>query len=277
MPAEPPVTPLPLPPGSPGDPTLTAPAGGWAVATSHGASWWSEGWRLFTAAPWVWIGMTLVLIALLFVLGAIPYLGHLASTLLYPILGAGLLVGARDIDRGAPLRFGHLLACFDQRVGPLIIATLLYVAGWFVVWLVAFGICVAIFGFSTLSALMSAEPSLSTLDTILTFGIAAVTALLIVLVLGTPLAMAYWFAPALIALRGDAPVTALKSSFSASLRNVPPLLVYSLLGIVFAIGASIPLGLGWIVLAPVFAASMYASYRDIFQGSDDRYQVTGDR
>ena len=28
--------------------------------------------------------------------------------------------------------------------------------------------------------------------------------------------------------------------------------------------ASIPLGLGWFVLGPVFAASVYASYKDIF-------------
>jgi uncharacterized membrane protein len=271
MPADlPPTTPPPAPPAMTAPIPPGAPPGGWAVGAGHGASWWSDGWRLFTAAPWVWIGITVVLVALLFVLGAIPVLGHLASTLLYPILGAGVLVGARDLDHGAPLRFGHLGACFDRRVGPLIIATLLYVAGWFVVWLIAFGICVAIFGFGTLSALMSTEPSLSTLDTIMTFGMAALLALLIVLVLGTPLVMAYWFAPALIALRGDAPVQALKSSFSASLRNIPPLFIYSLLGIVFAIGASIPFGLGWIVLAPVFAGSVYASYRDIFQNPEVR-------
>ena len=43
-----------------------------------------------------------------------------------------------------------------------------------------------------------------------------------------------------------------------------PMFVYSLLGLVFAIAATIPLLLGWLVLAPVFAASVYASYKDIF-------------
>ncbi len=43
-----------------------------------------------------------------------------------------------------------------------------------------------------------------------------------------------------------------------------PMFVYSLLGLVFAIVASIPLFLGWLVLAPVFAGSVYASYKDIF-------------
>ena len=62
--------------------------------------------------------------------------------------------------------------------------------------------------------------------------------------------MAFWFAPALVALRGDEPIAAMKASFDACLRNMWPMLVYSLLGLVFAIVASIPFALGWLVLAP---------------------------
>ena len=51
------------------------------------------------------------------------------------------------------------------------------------------------------------------------------------------------------------------------LVNIWPMLVYSLVGIVLAIVATIPFGLGWLVLAPVFAASVYASYKDIFGAS----------
>ncbi|MEP7208440.1 MAG: BPSS1780 family membrane protein [Casimicrobiaceae bacterium] len=234
------------------------------VGAGHGAAWWSAGWRLFKAAPGMWILVTVTFVVVVFALAMIPILGQLASTLLYPILGAGLIVGARDLDRGAPLTFGHLFACFDARVGPLVVATLLYVVGWFVVWLIAIGICVAIFGFASLSAIINVDPTLAPMDTIVTFGMATVVALLIVLVLGAPLMMAYWFAPALIALRGDPPTVALKASFDASLRNVTPLLVYGLLFMFFAIVASIPMGLGWIVLAPVFIGSIYASCRDIF-------------
>ena len=76
--------------------------------------------------------------------------------------------------------------------------------------------------------------------------------------------MAYWFAPALVMLRNDEPVAAMKASFVACLANVVPMLVYSLIGLVLAIVATIPFGLGWFVLGPVFAASVYASYKDIF-------------
>jgi len=48
---------------------------------------------------------------------------------------------------------------------------------------------------------------------------------------------------------------------------VMPMLIYSLLGLVFAIVASIPFGLGWFVLLPVFAGSVYASYKDIFEAA----------
>jgi uncharacterized membrane protein len=76
--------------------------------------------------------------------------------------------------------------------------------------------------------------------------------------------MAYWFAPALVMLRGDEPVTALKASFNACLVNIGPMLIYSIIGVVLAIVATIPFGLGWLVLGPVFAASIYTSYKDIF-------------
>jgi uncharacterized membrane protein len=56
----------------------------------------------------------------------------------------------------------------------------------------------------------------------------------------------------------------MKLSFNASFVNMLPITVYSLIGLVFAIIASIPLGLGWLVLFPVLATSVYASYKDIF-------------
>ena len=59
----------------------------------------------------------------------------------------------------------------------------------------------------------------------------------------------------------------MKTSFRACWINMLPMLVYSLLGLAFAIVASIPFGLGWLVLGPVFAASVYASYKDIFEAA----------
>jgi uncharacterized membrane protein len=76
--------------------------------------------------------------------------------------------------------------------------------------------------------------------------------------------MAWWFAPALVIFRNDEPIAALKASFFACLDNVGAFLVYSLVGLALALLASIPFGLGWLVLAPVYGASSYASYVDVF-------------
>jgi uncharacterized membrane protein len=84
------------------------------------------------------------------------------------------------------------------------------------------------------------------------------------LVLGVLAAMALWFAPALVVFRGTAPVDALRVSFSASLKNIVPFVVYGVIYIVASILASIPFGLGWLVLAPLVTISVYSSYEDVF-------------
>src|SRR5437763_17214937 len=93
-------------------PSPAPPPDGWAVGAGRGAHWWSEGWRLFSAAPLMWIGITLVFFALMFALALIPFIGQIASTLLYPVLGAGIMVGTREQDRGGKLSIGHLFSCF---------------------------------------------------------------------------------------------------------------------------------------------------------------------
>ena len=57
---------------------------------------------------------------------------------------------------------------------------------------------------------------------------------------------------------------ALKASFSACLKTILPFLVWSVMVLVLAIPASIPLFLGWLLLGPVLVVSIYTGYRDIF-------------
>jgi uncharacterized membrane protein len=60
------------------------------------------------------------------------------------------------------------------------------------------------------------------------------------------------------------PIEAIKSSINASLKNVVPLVVFLLIYFVLAVIAAIPFFLGFLVLTPVTAAALYASYRDIY-------------
>jgi uncharacterized membrane protein len=61
----------------------------------------------------------------------------------------------------------------------------------------------------------------------------------------------------------------MKASLRAFLRNMIPLTVYGLLLLPFAILASLPMMLGWLVLLPVIITSLYAIYRDLFPMEED--------
>jgi uncharacterized membrane protein len=76
--------------------------------------------------------------------------------------------------------------------------------------------------------------------------------------------MALWFSPALVVFRGVPPVEAVRASFAACLRNIVPFLLHGIVFLVAAIVASIPFGLGWLVLLPLVTLTMYSSYKDVF-------------
>lgn len=261
----PPLTPSPAPSGTP---SATAPADGWAVDAGHGATWWSDGWRLFVASPGIWIAILIIYLVIMMGLSFIPFIGQLASSLLWPVLGAGTLIGARELDRGGVLKIEHMFACFNAKAVPLIIVALLYYVGWLVLWLVAAVVLVMMFGLDTLSSLVSSDPSEAGLALLQTLGIGSLLVVLVAMLFAVPLLMAYWFAPALVVFRGADPVAALKTSFVACLRNMPPFLIYGLLGLLFAIIATIPFLLGWLVFGPVYVCSLYTSYKDIFGTPD---------
>jgi uncharacterized membrane protein len=244
--------------------TTPPPRGPATVPAGNGIAWWSEGWRLFAAAPWLWILITVVFCIIMIMLAFVPMLGTLATTVLAPVLSGGVLSGFRAVDRGDELTISHLFASFSDRLVPLVIVGLLYLAGSIVIMVAVLAILVTAIGMSGIGALLSGDPLEAGFALLATFGIGAMLAVLLGLLLGIPLMMAYWFAPALVVFRNAEPWAAMKSSFDACLVNMMPMLLYSLLGLVFAIGATIPFGLGWLVLLPVFAGTVYASYKDIF-------------
>ncbi|HYY60759.1 MAG TPA: BPSS1780 family membrane protein, partial [Burkholderiales bacterium] len=101
-------------------------------------------------------------------------------------------------------------------------------------------------------------------DQLVGVAVTAVIAFLLILALMLPLVMATWFAPALIVLQDMGVGAAMKASFNGCLKNILPFLLYGLLALIAGVVASIPFGLGWLVLLPVLTASVYTSYRDIY-------------
>jgi len=234
-------------------------------ASGHGVAWWREGWRYFAAAPWVWIGLAIAFFVILILVSIVPLIGSVASTVLSPVLVAGLMAACAAQDRGGAPTFNHLFAGFSDRLMPLIVVGLLYLVGTMIIVAIVAAIIVATVGVSGFAALWTGiDPMQAGFGTLATLGAGAFFAVLVGTLFALPLMMAYWYAPPLVMLRNEEPVNAMKTSFAACLVNIWPMTVYGLVGIVLMIAATIPFGLGWFVLCPMIATSIYASYKDIF-------------
>ena len=232
-------------------------AAGRTVGGGRGWDWIVEGFGLFRKQPGIWILVTVALLVLSILISLIPVLGSLANALLFPIFGAGLMLGCRAQDGGGTLELAHLFAGFKQRTGDLVMIGAFNLLGWVIIGFLVFSVIGGgVFMAVIRGGMPGAHISLMSL----------LIALLLVLGLSVPLYMAAWFAPALIVLNELSPVAALKASFNACLKNWIPFLTYGVVLLVFGILAAIPAGLGYLVLIPVLIASVYTSYRDIFCG-----------
>lgn len=229
---------------------------GRGVPAGNGWSWITSAFTIFRAAPGTWIGGLLVFFVILVVSGMVPFIGTIASSALWPVFVAGFASAARIIDQGSEPEFNEFFAGFRERFGSLIILGLIGLAISVVVFLAVF----AVMGVGFLS-LMSGEMEPEAMQGM---AMTLLLAVLIAFALLLPLMMATWFAPLLIMFHDMAPLEAMKASFAGCLKAMLPFLVYGVVLFFAAFIASIPLFLGWLVLGPVIAASVYTAYRDIY-------------
>jgi hypothetical protein len=240
--------------------TIDSNAGsGRTVASGRGIEWWSEAWKLFVKAAGMWIVLAIILILIMVILNFIPLLGQVAVAVLIPVFIGSWMIAARKVENDGALELSDLFtAIHGDKLVPLLILGALLLAFGVAIFLVA-GLlgAGAIVGVASGGADRSVAAALAALS-------AGLLALSVMLLIGVVASMALWFAPALVVFRGTQPMAALRISFSASLKNIVPFLLWGLIYIVASIVASIPFGLGWIVLLPVTMLTAYVSYRDVF-------------
>src|SRR3954470_6119323 len=225
--------------------------GGQVVPAGHGWDWMVGGWNLFKKQPGMWIGLVVVAMVIFFVMAIIPFVGSLALMVLGPVFAAGVMLGCKALEDGGQLEIGHLFAGFKDKFGTLAAVGAIYLAAQVVIMVVV----MLITGVSVFT-LSSGGAGAGT-------AIGIVLSILVMMALMIPVAMAVWLAPALVVLNDRGAVEAMKESFAGCLKNFVPFLLYGVLLFIASIIAAIPLFLGWLVLGPVFAGSIYASYRDI--------------
>lgn len=235
-----------------------------SAPAERGLSWLAAGWRLFAKSPRVWLGITIVQLVAMMLIATVPMLGSLAISFLAPLVVGGMMLGCRALEGGDELRFDHLLAGFRQNNGPLLMVGIWSLVGHAVIGVVV----IAIGGGAMLSGIMSGALLGAGPGAILALG-GLLAALLVGMALLVPLAMALWFAPALVVFDGATAGAALKASFDGCLRNMAPFLVYGLVLCVLLLLAMVPLMLGFLVLVPVVTGSVFASYGDIYGQNTD--------
>jgi len=229
------------------------------VAPAASLAWLKTGWASFMRNPGVWMAISLVFFVILVALLAIPVLGMVISIIGFPILVAGMVLGCDAQARGEPLKVDHLFSGLRVHAAHLALVGCFYLLG-----TVIAGVLPMLIGGILLTGLFYTElHSLSWLAVAL--GSAAFATAIIITIM-TIMITALWFATPLVALRDTPPLDAMKMSLSACFNNLGSFVVLGVLIYVLIWVALLPLGLGMIVLIPVLAGTLHASYQDVFGG-----------
>lgn len=232
------------------------------VPIGHGWSWLAQGFGFFRRNPLAWMGALLVWFGMVILANFIPIVGGLAIHLLSGVVMAGFLLGTRVQDRGGDFAVSHLFAGFSRNFGQLLLLGVIYLAA-----MIAVGMLAALVLGGSLLMLGDTQALERNPELVMeTVGDPAAVLLLVLTVLTVmiPLMMAYFFAPALIAIEGLSALSAMKYSFMGCLKNILPFFWYGVLGTLLLLLGMLPLGLGLLVVGPMFMASVYVAFRDIY-------------
>jgi uncharacterized membrane protein len=250
-----------------GDGAVLVP-GGQSVGAGRGWEWIAEAWALFLQSPLIWVVNIVIFFVIVMAVSFVPFLGSLVVYIFWPVLVAGFMIGADRQHRGEALEVEHLFAGFQKNFQPLLIVGLIYAAISIAMLVVFALIILALLGLGGVFGAMMGGDSDAIATQMAALGAGGIMVFLLV-VLGLffftiPLAMAFWFAPALVVLHDVTPVAALGMSFKGCLKNVIPFLIYGIIFFVLMVVGMIPIFLGWLVVIPLMYASIYTAYRDIY-------------
>jgi len=244
------------------------------VPAKNGWKWLLKGFDLFRKSPAMWLLLVITYWVGVAMLGQIRYVGLAASTVLLPAFSVSFMVMCAVLDTGGGLQPAMLFSGFRREPTRLVALGALYLLS-----------IIAVLGAASVVdagallrwVIFGQEPSLESLR-----DGSVSRALMLAALAGTPVLMAFWFAPVLAAWGGMGAAQSLFYSFFAVWRNWRAFCVYgamlALAGMVFLMAvtfvAAVTHGqvqtlrffalLLTLLSLPVLFASFYASYRDIF-------------
>lgn len=244
------------------------------VPARHGWFWLVRGFLLFRMNPAMWTLLVFTYWILIALLNQIPVAGPLIATLLLPVFSVSFMEMCRELDRHRPIRPVLLLSGFRRQLPTLITLGGMYLLSIMLVLAIS---ALADGGVLANWVIYGDAPSAAAIrDGSLS------RALFVAAIAGTPVVMAFWFAPVLSAWEGMNAPKALFFSFFAGWRNWRAFLVYgavlSLLGIALSaaiITAAVLLRgqpqflrfgmiVAVLVIMPTLFGSFFAAYCDVF-------------
>lgn len=238
-----------LPPGAPSDQQR----GGLihlvprTVAWQRAFAWYEEAMRLFKRAPAAWIALAAATLAAEFALEILPVVGPLAGKIVVPLVACGLVFAARAVDRGDTPVLALALAPFREPLPA--IATIVGTA------LATFGVEAATAWWVGGVNLLSPDDDASRLS---------VAAVLGVYTIGILASLPLTFVPFHLLLERAPAVAALAASWQAFVLNTVPLLAYAGFSLILLGLGLATMGIGLVLVLPLWAASSYAAWKDIF-------------
>lgn len=246
----------------------------------RGWGWLRDGLMLWWRSPALLSFLAFGYLLVLLVISIFPLIGQPIASLLMPVLSVGVLNGCRAIDDGRKVGPEVLFSGFKSNVQSLVTIGGIYL----IASLLVLVLTSLVDGGGLLTAMTGGK-----IDEDTAIDPSFTAALLLAIVLSTPVVMAYWFAPL---LAGWWKITAPKAmffSFFACLRNWRPFLAYVIGLIIFGailpgivIGVvglisptlatvlSVPLPL---ILIPIVFASFYTTARDVFGLPEDAVSI----
>lgn len=238
--------------------TLRAPKG---VSAGQGWQWFTASFNLFKKNPLPWIIAVLLSLIVFLSISLLPFIGSLVGALLGSIIYGGLMLGCYEADNGGQFQFKHLFEGFQTNTSKLLLIGLIYI----ILMCITMIPMIALVGkqYIELMSVSAANPEeqariMATMDMNAYF-----TGIGLTILLSIPMMMMYWLAPPLVAIHGISPISALKTSFIASFKNLLPIILLIIIVFITYILSIFTLFLGLLVLIPIYIICTYSAYKDI--------------
>ncbi len=217
------------------------------VPWQHALAWYEDAMRLFKRAPATWAALAAITIGAELVLRLVPSLGPLLAEVVAPLVACGLVYAAATADRGARPAIADATRAFRAPAGAIaaIVASALitFVAESLAAWWIA---------------------GANLLDPSGTTGDIRASVLIGIYAIGILASLPVMFVPFHVLLEPVTPIAAFAASWNAFALNAIPLIAYAAASLVLLSFGLATFGLGFMLALPLWIASSYAAWKDIF-------------